>query len=182
MDPRTEVPRPLDGALVRLRALEEADAERLNPYFNDPEVLENLTMIFPQPLEGFLEFWRAQRSDPDRINFAIEVRETGETIGACGLEGLSLAAAPELGLWIGRPWWNRGYGTDTVRTLCRFAFREMNLHRVTLHVYATNPRGIRAYEKVGFRLEGTQRLDMFKGGRWVDSHVMGLLEDELTET
>lgn len=178
MRPESEVPRPLEGGLVRLRALEEADAERLNPHFNDPEVLEN-TFTFPQPVEGFREFWRAQRADPDKLNLAIEVRATGETVGVCGLEGLSLSSAPELGLWIGKPWWNQGYGTDAVRTLCRFAFRELNVHRVTLHVYATNPRAIRAYEKVGFRLEGTQRRDMFWRGRWVDSHVMGLLADEL---
>ena len=178
MQPGTEAPRPLEGSLVRLRALEESDARLLNPFFNDPEVLENLTLIFPQPVAGFVEFWKGQRGDPSRLNLAIETLEGGETIGACGLEGIGLSAAPEFGIWIGRPWWNRGCGTDATRTLCRFAFSEMGVHRVTLHVYTTNPRAVRAYEKVGFKLEGTQREDMFKGGRWIDSHVMGLLASE----
>src|SRR5437879_9941124 len=63
----------------------------------------------------------------------------------------------ELGIWITEPLWNRGYGTDAVRTLCRFGFREMNLHRISLHVYDFNPRGVMVYEKVGFREEGRLR-------------------------
>jgi RimJ/RimL family protein N-acetyltransferase len=86
-----------------------------------------------------------------------------------------------LGLWIGRPYWDRGYGTDAVRVLCRFAFREMNLQRVGLSVYDINPRGVRAYEKVGFKEEGRRRRGHFADGRYVDVIVMGLLAEELIE-
>jgi RimJ/RimL family protein N-acetyltransferase len=55
----------------------------------------------------------------------------------------------------------------------------MNLHRIELDVYATNTRGRRAYEKVGFRLEGTRRQAAFVGGHHVDVFVMGLLAEEL---
>ena len=57
----------------------------------------------------------------------------------------------------------------------------MNLQRIELHVYAGNTRGIRAYERVGFRLEGTLRRAQFVGGRYVDVLVMGLLAEELVE-
>src|SRR5437879_4850947 len=87
----------------------------------------------------------------------------------------------ELGIWICEPLWNQGYGTDAVRTLCGFGFREMNLRRITLHVYDLNPRGVMVYEKVGFREEGRLRGDQFVDGRHVDAIVMGLLARELRE-
>jgi RimJ/RimL family protein N-acetyltransferase len=86
-----------------------------------------------------------------------------------------------LGVWLAREHWNHGLGTDAVRTLCRFGFHEMNLRRVTLHVYANNPRGVRAYEKVGFVEEGRLRRDHFADGTYVDVVVMGLLAEELIE-
>ena len=57
----------------------------------------------------------------------------------------------------------------------------MNLQRVGLEVYADNPRGRRAYEKVGFRLEGTTRRAQFVRGRYVDAHLMGLLAEEFVD-
>lgn len=174
---------PIEGELVRLRALEAADVELLNPKFNEAEVLENLAAVpFPQPAENFEEFRRGSRSDPSQVNFAVQDRLTGEVIGVCGLEGLALHLSPELGLWLGKDHWDQGYGTDTVRTLCRHAFRAMGVRRVTLHVLTSNERAIRAYEKVGFMIEGTQREAIFTKGRWRDLHVMGLLAIEFVGT
>jgi len=172
---------PLEGALVRLRPLEPDDAAVLNPMFGDPEILEHLSFPFPQSEAGFREYVASARGDDSRLVLAIETLD-GEAIGGIDLRAIDPGSrAATLGIWIGRPHWNRGYGTDAVRTLCRFGFRHMNLQRIELHVYETNPRGRRAYEKVGFRLEGTLRRAQFVGGRYVDTHVMGLLAEELVE-
>ena len=114
--------------------------------------------------------------------FVIERLEDQQAIGGCSLEEIEARArAALLGIWVGRPNWDSGYGTDAVRTLCRFGFRHMNLQRIELNVYTTNPRAVRAYERVGFRVEGTRRRSAFVGGRYVDSHVMGLLIEDLDE-
>jgi RimJ/RimL family protein N-acetyltransferase len=175
------VRQPLEGRLVRLRAIEPEDGARLNPMFNDPEVLAGLTVAMPQALTGFDEWAEGVRQNRDEFDLIIETLE-GEAIGACGLRGLNdRNRAGNLGIWVGRPYWNRGFGTDAVRTLCRFAFRHMNLQRVDLHVYANNLRGRRAYEKVGFRLEGTLRRGQFEGGEYVDELVMGVLAEEFVD-
>jgi RimJ/RimL family protein N-acetyltransferase len=85
----------------------------------------------------------------------------------------------ELGIWVARPWWRGGYGTDAVRTLCRFGFKHVNLHRITLFVNADNAQAIRAYEKVGFVDEGRLREAAFVDGDRVDHLVMGLLPGDL---
>ena len=170
----------LEGELVRLRALEEEDLPRLNEMFNDPEVLQHLDVVpFGQPLAGIREWWEASREARDQILFAIETLP-GQPIGICGLEQIDRGARHAwLGIWIGQPHWEQGHGTDAMRTACRFAFDQMNLQRVSLYVFDTNPRARAVYEKVGFRHEGTLRRGRFRGGRYIDLHVLGLLAEEL---
>jgi RimJ/RimL family protein N-acetyltransferase len=130
---------------------------------------------------GFLEWLEKARRSDDSVEFVIETIE-GEAIGACDLRQLNdRNRSANLGIWIAKPYWDRGFGTDAVRTLCRFGFRHMNLQRVDLQVYADNVRGRRAYEKVGFKLEGTLRRAQFVGGRYVDALVMGLLAEEFVD-
>lgn len=74
--------------------------------------------------------------------------------------------------------WGKGYGTDAMNILLRFAFSEINLHRVTLSVFEYNPRAIRSYEKLGFRHEGCRRLALNREGRRWNELYMGILRDE----
>ena len=86
-----------------------------------------------------------------------------------------------MGIFIGdKNYWSKGYGTDAMRTLLRFAFGEANLHRVELEVFAFNPRAIRTYEKAGFELEGVRKQALFREGAWHDEHIMATLRDEWT--
>jgi RimJ/RimL family protein N-acetyltransferase len=172
---------PFQGALVRLRAIEEEDLRTIHDLFNDPEVQRTLAVNWPEPLGGTRRWWEGSRANPTTVPFAIETL-AGELVGACSLEGIDAAVrSAALGIWIGALHWDRGYGTDAVRTLCRFAFREMNLQRVGLAVYENNPRGVRAYEKVGFKEEGRRRRAHFVEGRHMDVIVMGLLAEDLIE-
>ncbi len=182
---RKERPRivpALEGKLVRLRAYEPADYAPLNDLFADPDVLSGIGAAMPQPVAGFREFIEGAKGKDDRIFFAIERLDDRLAIGGCGLMEIERAARTAVfGIWIGKEFWERGYGTDATRTLCRFAFGHLNLQRVELNVFATNPRAVRAYEKVGFKLEGTKRRSQFVQGTHVDSYVMGLLAGELIE-
>lgn len=171
---------PFEGRLVRLRAVEEEDLPRINELFWEPDVTEHLLVVWPEAVSGTRRWWEKRRATKEPY-FAIETL-TGELVGACDLarvEGRARTAI--LGIWIGQPFWDKGYGTDAVRTLCRFGFREMNLQRIELSVLETNPRGKRAYERVGFKEEGRLRRALYVGGRHVDMLVMGLLAEDLIE-
>jgi len=87
-----------------------------------------------------------------------------------------------VGLGIGeRDFWGKGYGTDLMKLILRYAFTEVNLNRVTLTVFEYNPRAIRAYEKVGFRHEGRMRKLLKKEGKRWDMLYMGILREEWME-
>ena len=112
----------------------------------------------PAAAERFHEWIETSRKNPNHLNVAIERLEETGAIGLCDLMQIEAPTrTAELGIWIARPWWRGGYGTDAVRTLCRFGFDHMNLHRITLFVNATNTQAIRAYEKAGFGHEGRLR-------------------------
>jgi RimJ/RimL family protein N-acetyltransferase len=172
---------PFEGRLVRLRAVEESDLPRINEGIWDPAVSQFLSMVWPEPVAGTREWWEGARKNPTTAAFAIETL-AGELVGVCSLEGISPRnRSAEVGIWLGRPYWDHGLGTDAVRTLCRFGFGEMNLQRIVLQVYDTNPRARHAYEKVGFKEEGRLRRGQFVGGGHVDVIVMGLLAEDLIE-
>ena len=84
-----------------------------------------------------------------------------------------------MGIQIGeRDYWGKGYGTDALRVLLRYAFDELNLQRVSLSVLEGNARAMRSYEKCGFRYEGRERHAWAYDGRRWDEIYMGLLREE----
>jgi RimJ/RimL family protein N-acetyltransferase len=85
----------------------------------------------------------------------------------------------ELGITIGeKAYWNQGYGTDAICSMLKLAFREMNMHRIQLRVDADNARAIRCYIKAGFKKEGTLRDAVFREGKYIDQHIMSILQQE----
>ncbi|MCJ7660780.1 MAG: GNAT family N-acetyltransferase [Anaerolineales bacterium] len=84
-----------------------------------------------------------------------------------------------VGIGIGeREYWSKGYGTDAMNVILRFAFDELNLYRISLNVFEYNQRAIRSYEKVGFVVEGREREFLRRAGRRWDMIFMGLLREE----
>lgn len=74
--------------------------------------------------------------------------------------------------------WSAGYGTDTVRTVLRYAFNELGLRRVHLITDADNARGIRCYEKCGFVREGVLRAHRLRYGQPLDMVEMAVLRED----
>ena len=62
--------------------------------------------------------------------------------------------------------------------MVEYGFNVLNLNRIQLHVAAHNSRGIKAYEKVGFRREGLLRQAMYQNDRYFDFYVMAILRNE----
>ena len=167
-----------DGALVRLRAVEPADADAHHRWLSDPEVTRYLAWRYPIALPALrarIAAW-APPAYSD-VRFSVEVRDTGELVGFVALRGLTPENRHgELDLMIGeRSLWGRGYGTDATDAICRFGFEQIGLHRVELWVFAENAGAVRAYEKAGFVTEGRARDKFFKGGRWHDLLLMARL-------
>jgi RimJ/RimL family protein N-acetyltransferase len=171
----------IEGKLVRLRAVEPEDAENAFRWINDREVTHGLMARYPYSLETERE-WVKNATKPldfGNARFAIETKD-GQHIGHCGLHGGSAEnRRAELGIMIGeKEYWGRGFGTDAMLTLLRFAFEQMNLNKVSLGVFEFNERGLGMYKKCGFVEEGRFREDLFQDGRYWDLVRMSILRRE----
>ncbi len=170
----------LIGPTIYLRPIERTDAPTFAPWLNDPEVARFLVARRPINLDAEEAYiWGITDSDTDLV-LGIVVRESDMLIGATGLHQIDHRNRHAgFGITLGdKSVWGHGYGTEAMRLIVRHAFETLNLHRVWLHVYEYNTRGIRTYEKVGFQHEGRLRQDNFREGRYWDTLVMAILREE----
>lgn len=170
----------LEGKMVRLRALEPADLERCYRWVNDGEVTHYLSLRYPLSMADEERWLREGPANGFAgVRLAIETRD-GVHIGNMGLHQPNAEdRKAALGIMIGeKDYWSNGYGTDAIVTLLRFAFREMNLNRVWLHVFEFNERAIACYKKCGFQEEGRLRQHRYSEGRYWDVLVMAILREE----
>ncbi len=77
-----------------------------------------------------------------------------------------------------RDYWGKGYGTDAMRSIVQYGFVELNLRRITLGLHSYNPRALKSYEKVGFKMEGKMRGEGLRDGQRYDGFYMGILREE----
>lgn len=171
------------GQLVRLAALDaEACAEQFARWDRDMEYMRLLDsdprrLLTARQIKAEIE---KEQADQQNIAFAIRTLADDQLIGFVDLDGLNWAHGDSfVGIGIGdRAYWGRGYGTDAMRVLVRYAFAELNLHRLSLNVFSYNRRAIRSYEKAGFVVEGRQRQAFRRDGQYHDLIFMGVLRED----
>ncbi len=173
----------LEGERVRLRPRELSDAEQMRGWVNDPEVMRylgNAPYQYSLPAEEEYLSGLTPIDWDNGVQLAVEATDLGDgpqLIGTVALRNLDPESRRgEVAIAIGeREYWDRGYGSDVMRTICRFGFEDLDLHRIELKVASYNVRAQRCYEKVGFTVEGRMREHRYVAGRYHDTLIMGLL-------
>lgn len=164
---------------VHLRPAERADLPHFVRWFNDARTSRTLALVSPMSLameEGWFERTVAGQGK-DGYHFVICALADDRPLGTIGLFELDLRNGNAgLGISIGDPAdTGRGYGSDALRAIVGWGFDMLRLERIWLDVYATNPRAMVVYERVGFVHEGTLRHATFRDGAFVDVHRMAIL-------
>lgn len=131
-----------------------------------------------EAVQGFLE--GVTRAD-DRAAWAILCRSTGTYLGEVVLNDLD-ARNQSMNFRIalsGPAVVGQGYGTEATRRVVQYGFKTVGPHRISLGVYAFNPRARRVYEKCGFiHEEGIERDALCWQGEGVDLHRMSILHND----
>ena len=172
----------LRGEKVWLRPLEERDMPAYVAGINDTEVGGLAGYRMPISLEqakGWLE--RVNETWKKGEGFFFAVCELGDDrfVGTTWLKEVDhWHGNAELAIYMDRDHIGKGFGTDAQRVLLTFAFNAVGLNRVWLTAYASNPRAIRSYEKLGFRHEGLMRQSWRGANGLEDSVLMAILRDE----
>jgi RimJ/RimL family protein N-acetyltransferase len=117
---------------------------------------------------------------PNNLLFSIRSLSDDSLIGFIAFDGINWTDRDTfVAIGIGEPaFWSKGYGSDAMCLMLRYGFTELNLHRISLTVFEQNPRGIRSYEKCGFKHEGRIRDFLLRDGRRSDMLHMGILRRE----
>jgi len=127
------------------------DAPTLAAAIGDQEIARNLVRVpYPYSLADAEEFL-ALPADPLRPRFLICLRDSNRIVGGIGLSG---DAEPELGYWIAREHWGRGYATEAGRAVMALADGSLRLPRIRARRATDNIRSANVLHKLGFRPTG----------------------------
>jgi ribosomal-protein-alanine N-acetyltransferase len=156
------------GAFVAMRA--------------DPEVAryQNWDSFTEKEGQEFLD-WIAPRHPGEAgwFQFVLEDQHTMQFIGDCGLNILDSATRfAQIGYTVARPFWNRGYATEAITGLVKYAFSTFPLHRISASVDPLNTGSARALEKAGFVKEAHFRQTEWFKGRWADDAIYAMLRED----
>jgi RimJ/RimL family protein N-acetyltransferase len=142
----------LETERLILRAPRLEDAQAIAKLANDRRIAENTTRI-PHPYRiADAETFIAQVNRMDG-ELALLITVDDEPIGACGLAKLD-GPVPDLGYWLGAPYWGCGYATEAARALIDHAFTELGYDAVQAGARVTNPASRHVLEKCGFQWTG----------------------------
>lgn len=157
---------------LRLRPFRPDDAASVTELLDDRRVSATLATI-PYPyLQVYAEQWIATHAalfaERGEIHLAIVLRESDELLGAIGLLVKHSSAPPELGYWLGRRHWARGYATEAAGALVRHAQRTLGFRRIHARCMVHNPASAGVLRKIGFRAVGRAE-PIEKDGRLVET-------------
>ena len=180
-DPRSERRRfMIAGEHVILRAFEREDAERCYRWMNDPNIVRTLKSRYPIAFSNEMEWLdRAMQPGPTERHFAIERKDDRSHIGNASIHDIDwVSRNGSFGLFIGEPTaWNRGYGTDAIGTLVRFAFEEMNLRKLRINVFDYNERAKHILQAHGFVQEGKLAAEFYREGTYHDIVILSVFRE-----
>lgn len=142
-----------------LRPWETTDAESLYEYAKDPDIGPIAGWPPHQSVEESRHIIETVFSAPE--SYAICERENGIAIGAIALkmgdatDMTDRADECELGYWLGKPFWGRGYMPEAATEVLRHAFEDLGMSAVWCGYYEGNLKSKRVQEKLGFEYRYT---------------------------
>ena len=172
----------LRGHMVRLTAATSADLPAITRWWSDSDFLRlyNTAPAVPRNEDQLSRRFDLTQMSGDAFLFAIRPLDDDGIVGLLEFDGIDWPNRNTfVSIGIGEAQHRgRGYGHDAMAAGLRFAFHELNLHRVSLTVFSYNVDAIALYERLGFRREGCYREHLERDGRRYDMYLYGLLRSE----
>lgn len=162
-----------------LSQLQEEDIPFVTEYLQD-KIFSDLTSNIPYPYtREHAEFWleMSRKSFEDNTGYTFAVRnKEGNILGAIGLHDRDDDKA-ELGYWMGKPFWNKGYITEAASALIDFGFKELQLNKIYATYFLHNPASGRIMEKIGMEKEALLKQHLKKDNGYFDVQMYSVLKN-----
>lgn len=173
----------LKGEKVYLDTIEPNDLETLRKWRNLP----NYRKFFREYQEinsDMQRKWYESKvvNDNSTLMFAIRDNTTDELLGCCGLCYINwIHRNADLSLYIGKDEVyidDEGIAEESLDLLWNYGFGELGLVKVWTELYEFDEKKLSLYQKMGMKIDGTLRKQYFYDGRWYDSKMLSLLNEE----
>ena len=172
----------LEGERIYLREVRPSDVnESYYRWMNDPEVTRYLeTRFFPNAMEGLREYVASKLGDRDNVFLAIVLKQGDRHIGNIKLGSINwIHRFADVGLMIGeKDCWGKGYATEAISLVTLYAFKTLNLHRLTAGCYDANMGSAKAFIKAGWRQEGIRKSHFYSNGTYLDDVLLGVIRSD----
>ena len=164
--------------LCILRTDEEA-IEYYTKWMNDEETLHWIgrNHLICQYFDE--EEWVEKKRPSNEHMFLIVEKESRRMLGTCGCDMIPNSRNAQVGICIGEhDGRNKGYGTEAMKLMVRYAFDELNAHTVQLTANGDNARALACYKKAGFTECGRLHEAKYYNGHYADTVYMEILEKD----
>ena len=169
------------GEKIRLRAIEPDDNELLLEMMNDPDIE---TMVggysWPGSMANQMKWYSKLENTPSVLRCIIADKESDTAIGTLIMTEIDMKnGTGHIHIKIGSNSERRkGYGTDAVNTIVKYAFSELRLNCIYANILSYNEASVRLFEKCGFQRDGVLRSRVFKQGKYVDLYAYSRLASD----
>ena len=180
-----DVPSPSEAPIINILGEKVALGPLLREHLplnlrwlNDFEVLATTSAVRPLTPDQLETEYERGLAAKDQVHFTIYERTTLRPIGGANLHDIDTRTATFAILIGEKDCWGKGYGTEATRLVLDYGFSALGLHNIVLTVHSSNARGLRAYQRAGFREIGRRREVINRGGRLYDLVYMDCLASE----
>jgi ribosomal-protein-alanine N-acetyltransferase len=169
-----------------IRPLSESDAPDIYKNVKEYDIAKwAINIPHPYPKDGAIKFIKQTKELMKKglsYELAIQIESTKEVLGVISLMKVDRRHKnAELGYWVGKKFWNRGIATEAVSRVMEFGFQMLNLERIYAKCFHNNEASRKVMEKVGMKLEGKFRHEVFKENKFIDTLYYGILKEEWKE-
>jgi len=172
----------LRGTKTYLRPIEEADiADPYLGWLNDREVTRYLeTGRFPSTPSTLRRYLEGFAGSGTNIILAICDVKTDRHVGNVTLHRINwVHRTADTGIMIGaKEYWGMGYGYEAWSLVLDYAFNRLGLRKVIAGCVAANIASLELQKKLGFKIEGTFRKEVYVDGKFDDLIRLGLFKEE----
>jgi len=163
----------------------ECDMQHIIHYLDSDKVYSENTANMPYPYkEADAEFLIHEVVDKGFENetdfvFAIRNKENGLIMGLIGIHHWDKAnQKAEIGYWLGKEFWNKGYVTEAMAEVLAFGFKVLNLNKMFANFFPHNPASGRVMEKSGMKQEAVLKQEIYKNGKFLDFVRYSILKED----
>jgi RimJ/RimL family protein N-acetyltransferase len=150
-------------------------------WFNDATVRKYSRNALPITLEQLKKDFDQPRSfSPENTFFEIIYKPENKVVGDVGLHHIRwISRIASLGLGIGEiEYWSKGIATEAAQLILNYGFTELNLHKISAHIFSPNIASQKCAQKIGMKLEATLTETEFIDGQYCGESIYSAFQSD----